>query len=163
MDPAQGDMPRPMPDALCVLDAPRWLSLRRLGERHAWASSWRVLRRLLLGPDDAVAGGRRDEPALDRPPCVTHSLGEGHFLRSPDRAPCRHSSGCGSAEAPLADLSAVDRIDHPFCQGNLAKTRGRFEDGFKFAHAVLLCRRIPRNASTALSRSRCSASIECRT
>ena len=51
----------------------------------------RVLRRLLLGTDDAIARRRRDEPALDRPARVTYCLGEGHSLRPPNRAPCWHN------------------------------------------------------------------------
>src|SRR6516165_4877630 len=77
-----------MPDAVCVPDPPWRLSARHGGLRNARASPWRILRRLLLGTDDTVVRGRRDEPALDRPPRVTHSLGEGYFFRPPDCARC---------------------------------------------------------------------------
>src|SRR5215469_3160018 len=61
-------MPHPMPDAICVRHASWRLSPRRTGLRNARTSPWRVLRWLLLGIDGAVAGGRRNERALDRPP-----------------------------------------------------------------------------------------------
>ena len=64
-------MPWPMPDIICVPDAPRRLSPRRLGLRNARASLRSVLRWLLLAPDAAVVRGRRDELALDR---STHAL-----------------------------------------------------------------------------------------
>jgi hypothetical protein len=53
-------------------------------------SSWRVLCRLLLGTDGAIAGGRRDERALDCPARATHSSGEGRSLRPSDRSRCWH-------------------------------------------------------------------------
>src|SRR6516162_9569864 len=87
MDPAQEDMPYPMPDAVCVRDGPWRLSQRLAGCPNARASPRRVLRRLLLGSNGALTSGRRDERALDRPTRVTHSLGKGHFLRPSDRSP----------------------------------------------------------------------------
>src|SRR6516164_4437360 len=90
-------MPYSMPDAVCVSDAPRRLSRRRAGFTNARVSSWRVLCRLLLGTDGAVAGGRRDERVLDRPTCGIHSSGEGRSFRAPDRSLCWHnprSGGC---------------------------------------------------------------------
>src|SRR5262249_22479686 len=90
-------MPRPMPDPICVPDTPWRLSPRRTGLADAWASSWRVLRRLLLGNDGAVACGRRDEPALDCRTRVTHFLGEDRSFGAPDRPPCWHSPHRGGS------------------------------------------------------------------
>src|SRR6516225_8281743 len=84
-----------MPDAVCVPNAPRWLSPRCAGLRNARASSWSVLRRLLLGTDGVVIRGRRHERALDCPPRVTRSHREGHLLWPPDRSRCWHSPDSG--------------------------------------------------------------------
>src|SRR5215831_14787240 len=92
-------MPYPMPDAVCVLDAPWRLSPRRTGCVNARGSPWRVLRRLLLGPDGAVARGRRHERALDRPTRITHSPGEAHSFGPPDHFPCWDSPHRGRCVA----------------------------------------------------------------
>jgi Predicted metal-binding integral membrane protein (DUF2182) len=91
VDPPQGRMSYPMPDAVCVPDASWWLSPRRAGLPCARATPWRVLRRLLLGTNGPVVRGRRNEPVLGRRTLVTHFLGAGPFLGPPGRSPCRHS------------------------------------------------------------------------
>ena len=88
VDEAQRHLSCPMSDAVCVPNRPRRLSQRRGWLPNARASLRCVLRRLLLGTDDAVVRGRRNEPALDRSPHVTHFHGEGHFPRAPDCTPC---------------------------------------------------------------------------
>ena len=57
VDPPQGRMSYPMPDAVCVPDASWWLSPRRAGLPSARASPWRVLRRLLLGTNGLLFVG----------------------------------------------------------------------------------------------------------
>ena len=93
VDPPQGRMSYPMPDAVGVPDASWWLSPGRAELPSARDLPWRVLRRLLLGADGAVV--RRDEPAVDRPDLATRFLGEGHFLGPSDRCSCRYSPGRG--------------------------------------------------------------------
>ena len=80
-----------MPDAVCISDPPWRLSPRRAWLPNARGSSWRVLRRLLLGTDGVIAGWRRDERALDCPARVLHSSGEGRSIWTPDRSRCWRS------------------------------------------------------------------------
>jgi hypothetical protein len=91
MDAAQGCLPRPVPDAVPVPDAPRRLSQRCAELRAAGASPRRLLRRLLLGADGASVRGWSDERALDRAPCAAGSSGEAYAHRTVDRA--RRRSG----------------------------------------------------------------------
>jgi hypothetical protein len=89
MDSPQRHMPYRVPDAASVPDAAWRLSLRHAGLRSDRASSWRVLRRLLLGAHGAVVGS--DEPALDGPTRIARFVGEGHFHGPPDRCFWWHS------------------------------------------------------------------------
>src|SRR6516164_9821583 len=84
-------MPYRMSEAICVPNAPWWLSTRYAGFANAWASPRCVLRRLLLDADDTSVCGRRDERALDRPPRVAHSLEEDHSLGLSPCSLCWHS------------------------------------------------------------------------
>src|SRR6516162_5284097 len=90
-----------MPDAVCVPDAPWWLSPRRVGLLNARASPWRVLCRLLLDAYGAVVRGRRDECALDRTPRVPRFFGEGHL---PDPSPYWHSPGGRRCAVPNGNV-----------------------------------------------------------
>src|SRR6516164_1173432 len=83
-------MPYPMSDAVCVRDGPWRLSQRWAGFPNARASSWLVLRRLLLGPDGVVVRGRHNERALDCLTRATRPPGEGRSVRPPDHFACRN-------------------------------------------------------------------------
>jgi hypothetical protein len=61
------------------------------------ASARRLLRRLLLGPDDTFVCGRGDECALDRAPRTACPLGETNSYRIVDRP--RRRAGCIAAGA----------------------------------------------------------------
>src|SRR5215813_10988459 len=81
MDAAQGRLSRPVPDAVPVPDAPRWLSRRRARLPAAGASPRSLLRRLLLGSDGALVRGRGDERALDRAPGAARPSGKTYSFR----------------------------------------------------------------------------------
>ena len=85
MDPAQGRVSRPMPDA-------RSSSLMRHGGFRGdlpgclllGLQPRRLLRRLLLGSDGTFVCGRGDERTLDRAPRAARSSGEAYSVRTVD-------------------------------------------------------------------------------
>src|SRR5262249_13444443 len=107
--------------------APGWLSTRCAGFGKARAPPWRVLRRLLLDTDDAVACWRRDERALDWPTRVTHSPGEGQHPGPPDRPSCwdgpHRRRRVDAVNGNLLMTVRFDLADRPF--GSLSRTISR--------------------------------------
>src|SRR5262245_53529913 len=92
---AQGRLPRPVPDAVTVPDAPRRLSRRRARLPVAGVSPRSLLRRLLLGSDGAVVRCRRDERALDRAPVRARPAREVDSVRT---------MGCARGRSRLCGL-----------------------------------------------------------
>src|SRR5204862_5559239 len=106
MDTAQGGLSRPMPDAVSVPDAPRWLSRPPARLPAAGASARRLLCRLLLGFDGASVRGRGDECALDYAFGTACPFGETYAGRTMDRAGCRHCM-CGRGRLATGVVAAV--------------------------------------------------------
>src|SRR5215470_14064464 len=106
MDTAEGRLPRPMPDAVSVPDAPRRLSWRSARLPAAGASTRRLLCRLLLGFDGAFVRRRGDERALDCAFGAACPFGETYFGRTMDRARGRRCM-CGRRRLDTGVLAAV--------------------------------------------------------
>src|ERR1700752_929383 len=108
-------LPRSVPDAVTVPDAPRRLSRRRARLPVAGVSPRSLLRRLLLGSHGAVVRYRRDERALDRAPVRARPAREVDSVRTVGCARGR-SRLCGlgrlDVAIPAAVIAAFGHVDH---------------------------------------------------